>query len=55
MNPSTIVESVFAPDSYTVSEVLIKDYIENKERLRQLRDEAMIRQFWTFKSAERLL
>jgi hypothetical protein len=30
-------------------------YIEETERLRQLRDEAYIRAFWAFKSPERVL
>jgi hypothetical protein len=31
------------------------EYIEERERLAQLRDEAVARQFWAFKFAERLI
>jgi hypothetical protein len=32
-----------------------QDYIEERERLNQLRDEAATRQFWAFKFPERLI
>jgi hypothetical protein len=32
-----------------------REYIEERERLAQLRDEAVARQFWAFKFADRLI